>query len=108
MLKENPFDTRKVASTWVAPNPQLAEQENANANGAKPSTPTVDGDAPTAPLVYRTAMAAEPGWSIQNPLLCHLFLVDHEARIRWKAVGPPIGDDLEILKKMTQRLTQGE
>jgi hypothetical protein len=49
-------------------------------------------------------MEVEPGWSIQNPLLLHLFVVDRAGRIRWRAVGPPQDGDLDVARRVLAQL----
>ena len=113
LIKSNIFDTKRAPSTY-RPVPKLsAEEERAQekleaAHAAATRMAEADPSLPLPPPLpekpRRTTMLAEPGWSIQNTLLCHVFLVDSERRIRWRAVGPPIGEDQHILQRVTQKL----
>jgi hypothetical protein len=116
VLRDNVFDAGKNPSTFVQPPNAPSKNSFANAaikrvvadsavtTGSAPSSPA-PSDTPATPAVpTRTAMQAEPGWSIANPLLLHLFLLDSAGRIRWRAVGPPLGDDVAILKNLIQQL----
>jgi hypothetical protein len=118
VLRDNVFDAGKNPSTFVQPPNAPSKNSFANAaikrvvadsaataGSASSSSTAAPTDAPATPAVpTRTAMQAEPGWSIANPLLLHLFLLDSAGRIRWRAVGPPLGDDVAILKGLVQQL----
>ena len=93
LLKENPFDPARVRSTFVPP---------AKESTAAPPMPGVKGAAASTPT--RSALAAEPGFSIQNTMLTHLFLLDKAGRIRWRAVGPPDEADLAIARRVVKQL----
>lgn len=94
LLKENPFDPSRARSTFVPPPKESTK-------GAPPM-PGVKGS--TASVPSRSALDAEPGWSIQNTMLTHLFLLDKAGRIRWRAVGPPDDADSTIARRVVKQL----
>ena len=86
-----------AALTGAAAATAAASANSSNSStGAKATQPSIP------PL--RSALTVEPGWSIHNPLLCHLFIIDAAARVRWRAVGPPMGDDLHIAERLINEL----
>jgi hypothetical protein len=111
LLKQNVFDPTTVTSTFVpppapptAPDADPTEKKLhpglsfAALSGTAAVTAASTGSSPTAPL--RSALAVEPGWSIQNPFLCHLFILDAAGRVRWRAVGPPLMDDVSRAQRL--------
>eukprot|EP00002_Diphylleia_rotans_P022517 TRINITY_DN4409_c0_g2_i3.p1 TRINITY_DN4409_c0_g2~~TRINITY_DN4409_c0_g2_i3.p1 ORF type:complete len:254 (-),score=49.59 TRINITY_DN4409_c0_g2_i3:1762-2523(-) len=53
-----------------------------------------------------TAVRVQNDLKIKNRLQGHVLVVDHEARIRWKSVGPAYPEGIEDMKKVVARLSR--
>lgn len=112
LLRSNPLAHDKVTSTYVRATPLTAAQQRAQDFEYEQSVAAARMADPTAPppprprAPRRTALEVEPGWSVQNHMLCHVLLLDREGRVRWRAVGPPQGEDEEIMQRVLQQIIE--